>query len=303
MSDRFDVFMVGDASLDVIFTGLPHMPVLGEDTLASGFEMLPGEGFTTAVALHRLGVKVAWAADFGNDTVSRMVLDQVQAEGLDERYLVRHDCSYRRVSVSASFETERGFLTYYDPRPAIPAAMGALANVNARSIFIPGLLYGKEFDAVVPLVKLKKMLLVMDGNCNTGITIQEKAVRRAIGQADIFLPNAKETCTLTGQEKLEDGIRALGELCPLVVVKNGVDGSYAFDGKEIIHGGVEPVKAIDTTGAGDVFDAGFLKAYLDGEPLPVCLQWGNTAAAFSTLGYGGTGYRVSAELVRKQILT
>jgi sugar/nucleoside kinase (ribokinase family) len=301
MTERFDVFVVGDASLDILFTGLPHLPVLGEDTLATGFDMLPGEAYTTAVALHRLGVKVAWAANFGNDSVSQMILDQVRKEGLDERFLVRHHRPYRRVSVAASFEQERGFMTYYDPEPGLPAALSALPRVDAGMIFIPGLLYGKMFEAAYPIIQLKKMKLVMDGNCNTGISIQDKAVRNAIRKTDVFLPNAKEARTLTGREVLADAIHALGEICPLVVVKSGTDGSYAFDGREIIHVETTPVKALDTTGAGDVFDAGFLKAYLDGKPLADCLRWGNIAAAYSIQGYGGTGYHITAAMIEKQI--
>lgn len=80
-----------------------------------------------------------------------------------------------------------------------------------------------------------------------------------------------------------------------------MDGSYAFDGHELIHVETNPVKALDTTGAGDVFDAGFLKAYLDAKPLHECLRWGNIAAAFSIQGFGGTGYRVTSDLIEKQI--
>jgi len=58
VSKSYDVLVAGSYSLDLIFTGLPHLPRLGEDLLASGFAMIPGEAYNSAVAMHRLGLKV-----------------------------------------------------------------------------------------------------------------------------------------------------------------------------------------------------------------------------------------------------
>ncbi len=105
----YDVFLVGNASMDFIFTGLPRMPILGEDTFSDGFGLVPGESYTNAVTLHRLGVRVAWAADFGNDRISQLILEYIRNEGLSEEFFVFHDQPFRRVSISASFRTERAF--------------------------------------------------------------------------------------------------------------------------------------------------------------------------------------------------
>lgn len=301
MAEKYDVLVVGDASLDVIYANLPRLPVLHEDTLAEGFDMLPGEAYTAAAAMHRLGLKVAWAADWGNDLISKIILDFVRAEGMDERFFVHHNRPYRRISSAASVGPDRGFMTYYDPEPTVPAGVAALAKVNARAVFIPGMLYGKMFDMAVPVIKMKKMILMMDGNCSPDSRITEKPLQRALKQTDIFLPNAQEARSLTQKEDLADAIRALGELCPLVVVKNGPDGSYACVEGEITHVPVTPVKPLDTTGAGDCYDAGFLKAYLDGKPVAECLAWGNIIASYSVRGYGGTGTRVTVEMIEKEL--
>ena len=111
MSGAFDVLVAGNYSLDLIFTGLPQFPELGKDVVGTGFEMIPGEAYNSVVALHRLGVKVGWAADFGNDEFSRFALDRARQEGLDESLFVHHSQPLRRISAAASFPDERAFMT------------------------------------------------------------------------------------------------------------------------------------------------------------------------------------------------
>src|SRR5512147_360374 len=217
MREPYDVLVVGSYSIDMVFTGLPRFPVLGEDTIGTGFDMLPGEAYTSAVAMHRLGLKVGWAADFGDDPFSRMALDAARAEGLDEALFVRHPRPLRRVSAAASFPDDRAFITYYDPDPIPPAGLKALASVSARSLYVPGLFYGPSFDVALPLVRLKKMKVVMDGNSDRSARLENPAVKRALKSVDVFLPNRKEAYQITGENDLESAIRSLAAVGPLVV--------------------------------------------------------------------------------------
>ena len=298
---KYDVFLVGNASMDFIFTGLPRMPLLGEDTLAEGFDLVPGKSFTNAIALHRLGVRVAWAADFGNDTISKSILEQIRQEGLSEEFFVIHDRPFRRISISASFSDDRAFLTYYDKEPEIPAALKALPRVKADTLFIPGLIQGKEYEASLPILRLKKMRIIMDGNCPKEYSLSSKSVSRSIGSVDVLIPNAKEARSLTGLDDLEQAAVKLSEYCPLVVIKDGCNGSFAYDRRSFTHEAGIPVDPMDTTGAGDCYSSGFLKAYLDGLSVDECLQWGNIVGGLSTLGSGGTTIKVSQEVVKANI--
>jgi sugar/nucleoside kinase (ribokinase family) len=113
--------------------------------------------------MHRLGIKVGWAADFGNDDFSRFALKCAHEEGLDDSLFVIHDRSYRRISVAASFPNDRAFITYYDPDPQVPAAVSAILKSNTKLLFIPGLYTGGLLDAGKKLIRAKKMQLVMEG--------------------------------------------------------------------------------------------------------------------------------------------
>ncbi|MGE5123317.1 MAG: carbohydrate kinase family protein, partial [Acidobacteriaceae bacterium] len=293
----YDVLVIGSYSVDLIFSGMTEFPQLGKDTLSTGFKMTPGEAFISAVCLHRLGLKVGWAADFGNDDFSQFALHAAREENLDESFFVFHKRPYRRISAAASYPNERAFLTYYDPEPQIPAALNALIKANARALYIPGLFYGSHLDAGVRLAGVKNMKMVMDGNSSrgeiTGKSRESTSIRKALKYMDIFLPNAQEARRLTGEADLEQAIRVLAEYCPLVVIKDGAHGAYAYAKGSLVYSPAIGVDPVDTTGAGDNFNAGFLYAWLDHLPLETCLRWGNIVGGLSTTEPGGTTRRIT----------
>jgi sugar/nucleoside kinase (ribokinase family) len=290
MGKHYDVMVLGDYNVDLIFGRLPHFPSLGSDLLAGSFAQVPGGGsYISAVTMHRLGLAVAWAADFGSDEFSQWVLAKVREEGLSEEFFVFHDRPMRRVTVAMTYPEDRAFVTYYDPEPAIPAAMRALVGISARAVYLPGLYYGPFFDAGRFLVRAKKMKLIMGGNMIEEVTLRQPAVRKVLGEVDVFLPNAREARLLTGQDDLEAARTELGHLCPLVVIKDGSRGAWAQTPKGARQVPALALTPVDTTGAGDCFDAAFVTAWLEGLPLETCLRWGNIAGGLSTLELGGTG--------------
>src|SRR4030043_1308348 len=305
MASMFDVIVVGNYSVDLIFTGMSEFPQLGKDVVSTEFKMAPGEAFIPAVAMNRLGNKVGWAADFGNDDFSRFGLKCAREEGLDESLFIIHDHPYRRISVSASYPGDNAFITYYDPDPQFPAALSALGKSQAKVLLIPGLYYGSLLDVGIKLLRLKKMKMVMDGNSSNGNILgksrESTAIRKAIKFADVFLPNAQEARRLTGELDLDLAIRKLGALCPLVVIKDGCNGSLAYTNKTLYQVPGIPVDPIDTTGAGDNFNAGFLHAWLDGLAIETCLKWGNITGGLSTTELGGTTRKITVDEVKETL--
>jgi sugar/nucleoside kinase (ribokinase family) len=283
---HYDILLFGDYWYDLIYTDLPRMPELGRELFAGGFADAPGGVFINAVALQRMGLRVGWAADFGNDVYSRLTIEAARREKLDESLFQYHDRPYRRVTSAASFPEDRAFLSYTDPGPRFSAPLKALAQHTARVLFIPGLFFGPLFDGGQIFVHARKMKIVMD--CQfTAHTLADPGVRRALQHADVFIPNALEAKMLTGTASVEEALNLLGELCPLVVIKDGSRGAHARHQGQTHHAPAIPIKVADTTGAGDSFAAGFLKAWLDNKPLPECLQWGNICGGLSATARGG----------------
>ena len=174
---------------------------------------------------------------------------------------------------------------------------------GAAIVMLAGVYYGHLLDAGLLLVRAKRMKLIMDGNSGDAVVLSNPAVRKAVKSVDVFLPNAAEARRMAGCADTASAMRELAALCPVVVVKDGAAGAHAIADGQIYHEPAIPVTPVDTTGAGDCFNAGFIKAWLDGRPIPECLRWGNVVGGLSTTALGGTARAVSAEEVRRWLST
>jgi sugar/nucleoside kinase (ribokinase family) len=107
------------------------------------------------------------------------------------------------------------------------------------------------------------------------------------GEIDILFANEHELASLTGRDDFHDGIAALADKVPTLVVTRSENGAYAVSGGEHAHVGAEPIdKVVDTTGAGDLFAAGFLFGHVRGHALGDCLKLGAVCAAEIISHYG-----------------
>jgi len=117
---------------------------------------------------------------------------------------------------------------------------------------------------------------------------------------DVFLPNIQEFKFLTKSNTVEEGIRKLQPFAHYIVIKNGRDGAMAWDGKDLIF---QPVfkneHVVDCVGAGDSFNAGFIKEFINKKAIKKCLESGALAGAINTTMAGGTGAFESTDSYRK----
>ena len=106
---------------------------------------------------------------------------------------------------------------------------------------------------------------------------------------DVFLPNAKELQMLTGYNTIEEGLHELTSFANSIVVKNGSKGALAWDGKTIVS---QPAflneQVVDSIGAGDSFNAGFVREFIDHKPFKKCLEFAALMGAINTTSAGGT---------------
>jgi sugar/nucleoside kinase (ribokinase family) len=122
---------------------------------------------------------------------------------------------------------------------------------------------------------------------------------KLLPHVDVFMPNIKELNALTKTKGLDQGLDALKSFANIVVVKNGSEGAYLWDRKELIH---QPPflnkEVVDSIGAGDSFDSGFIHKYLQKRPLRECLEFGALTGAINTTRSGGTTAFENLNLVK-----
>jgi len=285
-SFRSDVFLVGQYFLDLIFAGLSEVPRLGHEIYSRGFHMLPGGIANAAIALHRLGLDLVWPVQFGNDLFSQTVKAEALREGINGDHF--SDIAQASIRITAAFSTqnERGFLSYTDPLP-IYAYSDLIRETKPQWIYVSHLLCGEQFQDLITSGRSVHAKIFMDCQAHHH-TIDEDEIRKALRQVDIFSLNRAEAAVLTSKSQIKDMLQALSSFAPVVVIKDGANGSYLRKGSKVIHAPAEKVDVVDTTGAGDNFDCGFLFGRIKGYSWKESLQIGNICGSYSVQGYGGS---------------
>lgn len=290
-----DVVVVGEYYWDLIFTGLPEVPRLGADLFARDFATLPGASFTTATALHRLGLRTAWAADFGTDLFSQLALDAARKEGLDDRLFRRLDQKLERVSTAFSFAHDRGFVSYA-VRDDLPPTPEALASAAPKALLLQSFRLQPELLALARAAKRQGVLVYLDCQ-HVPHRIDSPGVAELFREIDIFAPNESEALAFTGAPDLSTALERLSAMVPTVLVKRGAAGAIGVSRGERCAVPAPAVTVVDTTGAGDSFNAGFLYGRLRGFDFRDSLSLAASCGALATTDYGGRALPREAELL------
>ena len=301
----FDVTIAGELNLDLILYGLPEQLPPERELLAD--RMMLTLGSSSAIVAHNLaalGSRVGFQSRIGDDPLGQIALDRLQQSGVDVSLVRRVPGSTTTgLTVILHHESWRNILTY----------AGTIAETSWEDLDLDYLSDSRHFHfssyylqrALRPRVaelfqKLKSKGLTISLDTNDDPDNRwEGGLHEVLRYVDVFLPNEREACKAAGTEDLEAAIGKLSKLVPLVVVKLGSKGALAQQGAERFSGRSQEVIPVDTVGAGDSFDAGFLHEYVRGADLPQCLASGNQAGALSTTRPGGTeAFRDAAHLRR-----
>jgi sugar/nucleoside kinase (ribokinase family) len=285
----FEIVIPGSYFFDLIFTGLPAFPELGGEVYSRQIDVVPGGGsLNTSIALRRLGVGVGWITRLGNDFFSSYIAQLLEAEELDQTLVQRLDSPLRRVSVALSYPTDRAFVSYTDPTPnVVDMALQTLEQADFRHLHFTGLTIDPRMPGLLRAAHARGIVVSMDCQ-HRDDTLETPLVRDILSQVDLFMPNALEARRLTQTDSTHAALAVLRAIVPQVVIKQGAEGALAAQGDQVYHSPALAVEVLDTTGAGDVFNAGFLAAKLQSLPLAECLRWGNFCGGRSVTGVGGT---------------
>ncbi|MBB6674051.1 carbohydrate kinase family protein [Cohnella nanjingensis] len=283
---RFDVMLFGSACCDLVFSGLPGLPGMGEEAWATGLDLTAGGIVNAAVAMARLDLKVGLAAEAGTDEWSARVLEVLRTERVMLDHVRQYPHPYPQLTVVLNQPGDRTFISYADRRHA-ESFLGSLpriaAEADASYFHVTAL---PEYAGVVAEARKRGKTVSLDAVWDEA-WLKSAELRALIRQADIFMPNLKEAQTITGEEEPEAALSRLAEWTPTAVVKLGERGAIAAADGLTIRRSLAAAKPVDSTGAGDCFAAGFLYGRLAGQGLAECLDLGNRCGRRSVGRIGG----------------
>ncbi len=314
-SPDFDLVVVGDCNPDVLVLGPDVTPAFGQqEKLVERMSLeIGGSAAITAVAAARLGLRVALVAAVGPDAAGTFMLEALAKEGVDVSAVAVRDGRATGMTVALSRGGDRAILTALGAMNSltaadIPASMLERArHVHVSSYFLLADSLGPGLADVFAGARAAGATTSLDTNWDPAERWRDERLAAAIAQAGLLLPNEAEALALSGTSSVSSAALALMAFGPRVAVKLGARGVLVGAGPAELHKvSLPPVTPVDTTGAGDCFNAGLIAGLLHGLPLPRAAALGCATGALSTGALGGTagapGWQQAADLAAHALI-
>lgn len=257
----YDILCLSDCCCDLIFQGLPRLPLAGEEEYCRSFSLHAGGGANTPIGLARLGLHTAYATTVGSDLLGGVVWDELTTAGISTDYLQRSAEGSSWVSAVLSTQEDRAFASSagvsanYSPQE--------LERMIASSSWVHTYVYYcQKYPALPQLCQRLQVPLSVDLSYDPSQTLESLAP--LLRSARLITPNRDEALALSASGSVTQALNTLSQVCENVVITMGAEGCAA-----ILDGGryrvyAPEVTPVDANGAGDLFNAGLLWARLRG---------------------------------------
>jgi sugar/nucleoside kinase (ribokinase family) len=293
----FDLLVIGDCNPDVLVLGDDVAPAFGqqEKLVDSMSLVVGGSASITAVAAARLGLRVALVAAIGDDAAGHFMLAELGRAGVDTTVMAVRAESPTGMTVALSRGDDRAILTAAGAigtlTPAdVPANLLPRArHVHVSSYFLLERSLGPGLAALLADARAAGASTSLDTNWDPAGTWGADFFPGVLAQTDLLLPNEAEALRIAGTTALPEAIASLTKAGGAIAVKLGARGALYASGPQQYVATPPPVAAVDTTGAGDCFNAGLLAGLLNGFDPADALALGCAVGGASTRGVGGTG--------------
>lgn len=299
---KWDVYVYGDVNIDVVVPGVESLPEPGSEVDVPVMETFVGGGAALfALGLAKLGLKPVFQGSIGKDMYGEYIRSLFVQLGVDDCLLLDSDSKKTGISLSFTTEKDRCFLTYRGTNEGLSLKHLDLNQLpGAKHVHVTGYEgatnHAEYLDMLTKIHAMGDVTVSFDvGWDMTGVWYE--GIYELLPMIDVLFMNETECRHYTRTDNVETGARKLAEKAGMAVIKLGKDGAMAIrDGKKYFAPAYK-VAAVDTTGAGDSFNAGFVYGFLQGLPMEECLKCGNGCGALSVTKLGGnTGFPFREEL-------
>ena len=297
MKKIFDILVAGEINPDLILSG-NITPEFGQvESLVDSADLTVGSSSAIfACGAARLGLKVAFVGVCGADIFGRFMLDELAGRGVDISGVIIDPAMQTGLSVILNRSTsttpgDRAILTHPGAISSLraeqvrPDLLQKARHLHVASYFLQAALRPGLPDLFRGAHALG---LTTSLDTNWDPTGAWDGFGELLGQVDVFLPNQAEAMAISGASTPEAAQAVLSRKCRVVAIKCGQDGALAGREELRVRAPALPVALVDTVGAGDSFDAGFLYGWLNGWSLEKALVLATTCGSLSTRAAGGT---------------
>jgi sugar/nucleoside kinase (ribokinase family) len=301
MTDKsIDLLVPGEINPDLILND-PHLEVRfgQQEVLVRDFEMTIGSSSAIfACGAARLGLKTSLIGVVGEDPLGKYMLEALHQRAVDISSVLIDRQRKTGVSMILSRGSDRAILTYLGCIDALEASqipdslLAQARHLHVCSIFLQSRLRSgltSLFD------RARRLGVSISLDTNWDPSGKWEGILELIAQVDVFLPNEQEALAITASSNLNRALAVLAQQCPLVVVKRGERGAIGCQEGETVAVEALTVSVVDTVGAGDSFDAGFIYGYLAGFPFKKALELGIACGSLSTRAAGGVNAQPTLE--------
>lgn len=289
---KWDAFIYGDINVDIIIPGVEKFPEPGQEDLIDRMDTYVGGGAALfTLGLGKLGLNPVFQGSIGEDCYGSFIREEFQKSNVDSSLLSFSRKNKTGISLSFTNEKDRSFLTYRGTNAEINLEDIDLNQVGqARHIHITGYEGRNNHREYLKLLRAVKSLEDVSVSFDVGWDASGEwyeGIYELFPQIDILFMNETEAIHYGRKESAEEAVKEFAAAAKIAVAKLGRKGSIAYSGSEFFQAAPYQVTAVDTTGAGDSFNAGFLYGYLRGKTIGECLAAGNACGALSVTAYGG----------------
>jgi sugar/nucleoside kinase (ribokinase family) len=252
-------------------------------------------GSSSAIFAHNislLGSRVGFTSCIGGDPLGKFCVDRLVESGVDVSGVKSLPDKTTGVTVILPLAKNRQILTYPGTSFDLQYThldldyLKSAAHFHLSSFFLLRALR-PDLPELFRRMKQAGLTTSLDTNDDPE-NLWANDVTSVLQSVDVFLPNEQEACKLVGTGDLDTALDSLSRLVPIVIIKRGAQGAIAKRGKDRFHAVSLSVQPVDTVGAGDSFNAGFLHKFIRGADIQDCLEYGNAIAGLSTTRVGGT---------------
>jgi sugar/nucleoside kinase (ribokinase family) len=288
----FDVLVAGEINPDLILAGDVKPEFNQVEKLVDSAALTIGSSSAIfACGAARLGLKVAFIGVCGDDVFGRFMLDEMQKRNVDVSNVIICPNAQTGLSVILNRGADRAILTHLGLIADLQASDIADSLLSqARHLHVASYFLQTKLQPDLPALFKRAHSLGLTTSLDTNYDPSEKwlGFDELLSATDIFLPNKTEALSITKSDDVESASMQLASKSKLVAIKLGADGAMACNQNIIAQSKSISVNVVDTVGAGDTFDSGFLYGYLNNWPLEKSLRLACVCGAMSTQKAGGT---------------